>query len=144
MNGGNAHISLEKALDNLPPKLRGEKPVNLPYSIWQLTEHIRITQWDILEFSRNPHHVSPQWPDEYWPQEAAPDVKKWEKTLQSIQSDRNAFVALLEVKDADLFSPFEHADNGQNLFREAMLIADHTSYHIGQIIVLRRLLNNWE
>lgn len=145
LNGGNAHVSVEKALENIPVKLRGKVPDGLPYSIWQLAEHIRITQWDILEFSRNPHHVSPQWPDEYWPAETTPDNdEQWEKTLKAITEDRTAFLQLLEEPDADLYTPFKHADNGQNLLREALLIADHTAYHTGEIIVLRRLLNSWD
>lgn len=145
LNGGNAHVSLDKALDKLPEKLRGEVPANLPYSIWQLTEHIRITQWDILEFCRNPHHVSPQWPDEYWPKEKEPASKqKWDKTLEAISDDKEEFIKLLKAKDADLYTTFAHADNGQNLFREALLIADHTAYHTAEIIVLRRLLNSWD
>lgn len=145
LNGGNAHVSIEKALENIPVKLRGQVPEGLPYSIWQLAEHIRITQWDILEFSRNPHHVSPHWPDEYWPAETTPGSKEqWEKTVKAITDDRIAFLELLEKPGVDLYTPFEHADNGQNLLREALLIADHTAYHIGEIIVLRRLLNNWD
>lgn len=144
LNGGNAHVSVEKAFENVEPKYRGVVPDGLPYSLWQLAEHIRITQWDILEFSRNANHQSPQWPDEYWPVNREPENDhQWDKTLQAINADRKAFIELLETPDIDLFTPFAHADNNQNLIREAMLIADHTAYHTGEAVVIRRLLGIW-
>lgn len=144
LNGGNAHVSVEKALERIEPRYRGKVQEGLPYSLWQLAEHIRITQWDILEFCRNPNHQSPQWPDEYWPVNPEPDSnKQWDKTIQAIIADRKAFIELLEAPDADLYTPFAHADNNQNLIREAMLIADHTAYHAGEVVVLRRLLGIW-
>lgn len=144
LNGGHAHAKTDEALANLPAKLRGEAPHGLPYSIWQLAEHIRITQWDILEFSRNPNHVSPKWPDEYWPEaRASVSDSDWEKTLAGIKADRDAFIELLKAPDVDLYTPFSYGD-GQNLLREAMLIADHTSYHTGEILVIRRLLGAWD
>jgi hypothetical protein len=144
LKGGHAHVTVEDALAKLPANLRGKVPEGLPYSIWQLAEHIRITQWDILEFSRNPEHVSPKWPDEYWPKENAPaNEAAWKKTLASIEADKKAFLALLQAPDADLHMPFAHGD-GQNLLREALLIADHTSYHVGEILVIRRLFGAWD
>lgn len=145
LNGGNAHVSIEKALENIPAGIRGEVPAGLPYSLWQLAEHIRIAQWDILEFCKHASHLSPEWPDEYWPKETTPASNtQWEKTIKAISDDRKSFLQLLEAPDADLYTPFEHADDGQNLLREALLIADHTAYHTGEIIVLRRLLDNWD
>ncbi|RXK86128.1 DinB family protein [Filimonas effusa] len=144
LKGGHAHVTFEQAVDKLPAALRGVVPEGLPYSIWQLVEHIRITQWDILEFSRDPAHKSPAWPDEYWPTETAPsDETAWKRTLNDIASDTKAFIALLESPDADLYTPFSHGD-GQNLLREAILIVDHTSYHTGEIILLRRMLGAWD
>ncbi len=141
---GHAHATLEQALEKIPKKIRGTIPDHLPYSIWQIVEHIRITQWDILEFSRNPDHVSPKWPEEYWPEKKSPkDEAEWEQALEQIIMDRNDFIALLEEEEADLYTPFEHGD-GQNLLREALLIADHTSYHTGELIVLRRLQGAWK
>ena len=143
LKGGHAHVTFEHAVDKLPAKLRGVVPEGLPYSIWQLVEHIRITQWDILEFSRDPSHKSPAWPDEYWPKETAPaDEASWKHALSDIASNTKAFIHLLESPDADLYTPFSHGD-GQNLLREAILIVDHTSYHTGEIILLRRLLGAW-
>lgn len=144
LSGGHAHVSFEDAVKQLPANLQGVVPENMPYSIWQLVEHIRITQSDILEFSRDPEYQSPDWPAGYWPKETAPaDATAWKHSLEQIRQDRNAFISLLEAPDADLYTPFPHGD-GQHLLREAMLIADHTSYHTGEIVVIRRLLNAWK
>ncbi len=144
LTGSNAHRSFDEAVRNFPPSLRGVKPDKLPYSIWQLVDHIRIAQWDILEFSRDATHQSPPWPAGYWTKEATPaNDAAWEKALDQIQADRDAFVALLNDPERDLYAPFPHGD-GQNLLREALLIADHTAYHVGEIILIRRLLGAWE
>lgn len=140
---GQAHQPFADAVKGLPASLRGIQPEKLPYSIWQLVEHIRITQRDILEFSRDPHHQSPPWPAGYWPRETAPtNEAAWTESLQQIEQDLAAFIALLDDPANNLYAPFQHGD-GQNLLREAMLIADHTSYHTGQIILIRRLLDAW-
>lgn len=143
LTGSQAHQSFDDAIKNLPADLRGVKPDNLPYSIWQLVDHIRIAQEDILEFSRDPGYESPSWPDGYWPTEDAPaDEAAWDNSIAQIRADRDAFVALLNDPERDLYEPFAHGD-GQNLLREALLIADHTAYHVGEVILLRRLLNAW-
>ncbi len=144
LNGGNSHSSLEEALNGINFILLGRKIASLPYSIWQLTEHVRISQNDILEFSRNENHKSPKWPDEYWPKEFAPESElQWEECLQKIQSDLSSFTNLLKVAKENLFTPFSYG-TGQTLFKEAIVLADHNSYHTGEIIVLRRLLNDWK
>ena len=121
----------------------GEKPGNLPYSIWQLAEHIRIAQWDILEFSRNAKHVSPKWPDGYWPKEEAPESEAaWQKCMDTIQADRNAFIELIKNAGDALDEVFEYG-NGQSLLKEALVLADHNSYHTGELIIIRRLLDAW-
>jgi len=141
---GNAHVSINDAFKDVPEKIRGIVPDKLPYSIWQLAEHIRIAQWDILGFSSNPRHVSPKWPEAYWPKEKAPkDDAAWKKCIKQIKTDREAFIALLEDMETDLYKPFPHGD-GQNLLREALLIADHNSYHVGEVIAIRRLLGDWK
>jgi len=140
---GNAHASFEDAVADVPAELRTVRPDGLPYSIWELAEHIRITQWDIVEFCLSAKHKSPEWPEEYWP--GARDKisnKDWEKVLKQVKEDRDRFITLLQQKEADLYTPFAHG-NGQNLLREALLIADHMAYHTGQILVLRRLLGCW-
>ncbi|WP_160712791.1 DinB family protein [Chitinophaga solisilvae] len=140
----NAHVTFADAVKGLPAELRGVTPPGLPYSIWQLVEHIRITQEDILEFSRDASYVSPAWPEGYWPKETAPENEAaWKHSLAQIREDLATFIALLEAPDADLFAPFPHGE-GQHLFREAVLIADHTSYHTGEIVAVRRMLGAWK
>lgn len=142
LEGGGAHATLDDALEGLPPELRGVKPENLPYSIWQLVEHIRIAQWDMLEFSRDPNHKSPKWPDDYWPKETEPaDEDAWQQSVDQIEADRNAFIELL--KSGDIYKRLEHGD-GQSILREALQIADHNSYHTAEIIIIRRLLKAWD
>jgi hypothetical protein len=142
LNGGSAHASLEEALVNLPAKLRGVKPDKLPYSIWQLVEHIRIAQWDMLKFSQDEKHKSPKWPDEYWVKETAPkDEAEWEKSLKQIDDDGKDFIKLL--KSGDIYKTISHGD-GQSILLEALQIADHNAYHIAEIIVIRRLLGAWK
>lgn len=138
-----SHVSLEKALKDIPFNLLGKKPNSLPYSIWQLAEHIRISQFDILEFSRNPEYQSPEWPKGYWPSETMPKSEdEWKKCIQQIKKDRASFIELLKTNSDYLFEPFKYGD-GQTLLREALVLADHNSYHTGEIIILRRLLDNW-
>ncbi len=141
---GNAHATFNDAIKNIPFEDLGKTPNNLPYSIWQITEHIRIAQKDILEFSTNKNYKELDWPNDYWPKEAAPkNEASWKKCIDEIQKDLDEFIELLNDKNTDLYTPFEHG-NGQNLLREALLIADHTSYHTGEIIVIRRLSGNWK
>ena len=142
LNGGGAHVGFKDAVANLPFNFLGEKPNNLPYSIWQLVEHIKIAQRDMLEFSKDGSHQSPKWPDEYWPKELAPkDEETWHNTLKQIDSDLKEFMALLD--SADLFEAIPHGD-GQSILREALQIADHNAYHIAEIVVIRRLLGAWK
>ena len=142
---GNAHATFEEAVAGVPDEHLGQTPNGLPYSIWQLVEHIRLSQWDILDFCKNPHYKSMNWPDDYWPKEKAPAHKgDFKKSVDRMLSDRKAFIELLhKAGDEELYTPLAHGD-GQNLFREALLIIDHTSYHIGELIVLRRLLGDWK
>ncbi|MDB5001010.1 MAG: transporter [Mucilaginibacter sp.] len=142
LEGRGAHATLKDALTNIPADMRGVKPNGLPYSIWQLAEHIRIAQWDMLEFSKDASHNSPKWPDGYWPQESNPaDNAAWEKTIQQINTDRDEFIALL--KSEDIYASIPHG-TGQSILREALQIADHTAYHTAEIILLRRLLGIWK
>jgi hypothetical protein len=115
----------------------------VPYSPWQLVEHLRIAQWDILEFSRNPSHVSPKWPEGYWPaEETPPEDGSWERSLAGFRADLEAFRRLVEDPAIDLFAPIP-GGTGQTVLREAMLIADHNAYHVGQLVLIRRLLKSW-
>ena len=143
LNGGNKDAHFDKAVEGITPGIAALKPVGLPYSIWQLVEHIRIAQWDILEFSGDPHHRSPEWPEGYWPKEEQPaNEQEWKNTIARITADRNAFIKMLEDPAADLYTPFPHG-NGQHLLKEALVLADHNSYHTGEIIIIRRLTGNW-
>ena len=143
LNKENAHVSLDKALDSTAFELLGKIPVGLPYSIWQLAWHIRAAQKDILEFSQDPKHISPKWPEGYWPAETEPtSEKEWKECLQQIKSDRKEFISLLKHAGNQIYKPFEHG-SGQSLLKEALVLADHNAYHAGEIIVIRRFLNDW-
>ena len=144
--GGQAHADFDKVIEGLPEKMRGERPERVPYSAWQLLEHLRITQRDILEFSTNRDGAGYKelaWPVEYWPKEAVPAAAgAWEDSVAAVRADREAFEALLQAKEADLVTPFAWGD-GQTLLREALLLADHAAYHLGEMVLLRRLLGAW-
>ena len=145
LHGGQAHASFEDAIKDFPANLRGAVPPNLPYSAWQLLEHLRIAQRDILHFSAPPtggYHPM-RWPQDYWPQSAEPPTAHaWDQSITAIHSDQKHFVALIENPSSDLYKPFRWGE-GQNLLREALLIADHNAYHVGELILLRRLLGVW-
>ena len=143
LRGGNAHAEFDKVIADLPSELRGAKPTALPYTVWRLLEHMRIAQWDILEFSRNPKHVSPEWPGGYWPEgDAPPDEAAWQESVKAFRADLKAMEDLVTDPSTDLFAPIPHGD-GQTILREALLVADHNAYHVGQIVTVRRLLGAW-
>ncbi len=143
LRGGGAHLNFEKAIADLPAHLRGVKPAGAPFTSWTLLEHLRIAQWDILEFSRDAKHVSPDWPRGYWPASDAPaDETAWEKSLAAFRSDLKAMEKLVANPKTDLYAKIPHGD-GQTILREALLVADHNAYHIGQLVLLRRLLGAW-
>ena len=140
---GDAHVDFDAAAANLPPTLRGAKVAGVPHTAWRLLEHLRIAQWDILEFSRNPRHVSPPFPDGYWPQgDAPPDEGAWDRSLAAFRADLQAMQDLVADPATDLFAPIPHG-TGQTILREALLVADHNAYHLGQLLVLRRALGAW-
>ncbi len=141
IKGKGAHASLDDALENIPEKDRGTQPNGLPYSIWQLAEHIRIAQWDMLEFCKSSDHVSPHWPDDYWPKNATPGKEEWNKMTEQLREGQKEFLELLEQKD--LYEKIPHG-KGQTIFQEALQLADHNAYHTAEIIILRRLLKNWK
>ena len=147
MDGGQAHATFDDAVRGFPPKLQGVVPEGLPYSGWQILEHLRIAQRDILDFSRNTDgsYKPLKWPEEYWPKEAEPpSPAAWNKTVVQVREDREAFEQLLrEASEEELVAPFPWGE-GQSLLREAFLIADHTAYHVGEMVVLRRLLGAWK
>ena len=140
---GDAHVDWPEALKAFPAKLRGVRPPGAEHSAWELLEHVRIAQLDILEFSRNPKHVSPEFPAGYWPAGAAPpSASAWEKSVQSFLRARREMQKLVTSPRTDLFAPIA-GGSGQTVLREALLIADHNAYHLGQFVLLRRLLGAW-
>ncbi|HKA07696.1 MAG TPA: DinB family protein [Gemmataceae bacterium] len=143
IGGKSAHLTFDDAIADLPPALRGKRVAGSPHSAWRLVEHMRIAQWDILEFSRSPRHQSPEFPAGYWPPgDAPPDDKAWDRSVAAFRSDLAAMQALVADPQTDLFARIPHGD-GQTILREALLVADHNSYHIGQLVMLRRALGAW-
>jgi hypothetical protein len=144
LEGKQAHTDFDAAVKDLPFHLQGKRPDGVPYSPWELLEHLRICQWDILEFSRNPKHQSPAWPKGYWPASPnPPDESAWAKSVEAFKADHKAARELVADHSTDLFAGIPGGD-GQTILREALLVADHNSYHIGQLILVRRLLGAWE
>ena|SRR5579862_4320967 len=143
LSGGNAHVAFDQAVKDFPARLRGIKPDGAEHTAWQLLEHMRLAQWDILEFSRSAKHVSPEWPEGYWPEtEKPPNSDAWDKSIASFKKDLKAMQKLVENPKTDLYAKIPHG-TGQNILREALLVADHNAYHLGQVVLLRRLLGGW-
>ena len=143
LRGGHAHVTLDNAVRGFPVDRAGVRPPGLPYSAWELLEHIRIAQNDILRFSQSADYVSPKWPEGYWPASAAPEREShWKNSIRAIRKDLAAFEELVQDPTRNLHRKFPWGD-GQTLLREALLIADHNSYHLGQLVLVRRLLGAW-
>ena len=144
LKGGHAHATFDAAVADFPSQLWGKKADGLPYTAWMILEHLRIAQRDILEFSRSAKHVSPKWPEGYWPEtDAPPSASDWDKSIKSFQADLTAIQKLVADPKTDLFAPLPWGD-GQTVLREALLAADHNAYHVGQLVTLRRLLGAWK
>ncbi len=143
LDSRNAHAPFDAAVRNLPAELQGARPAGQSHTPWRLLEHLRIAQWDILEFSRRSDHVSPRFPDGYWPEgDAPPDAGAWERSVEAFRRDLRAMSDLVADPAADLYAEFPWGD-GQTLLREALLVADHNAYHIGQLVTVRCLLDAW-
>jgi hypothetical protein len=142
LTGEGAHAGFDAAVKDVPADVRGKCPAEDAHSPWELVEHLRIAQWDILEFSRNPKHVSPKWPEGYWPDGPVPPKGAWERSVAAFQADLKAMAALVSDERTDLIAPIPHG-NGQTILREALLVADHNSYHIGQLVLALRLVGAW-
>lgn len=144
LNRSEAHVDWKEALEGVPAKARGVRPTGSPHSLWELLEHARIAQWDILEFSRDPKHVSPDFPSGYWPESPAPpNEAAWDRSAKEFLSDMEAMRKLLAETKDHLLAAIPHG-SGQTVFREALLAADHNAYHLGQFVLVRRLLGAWE
>lgn len=139
-----AHADFDAAVKDWPEKLRGEKPKGADHSAWQLLEHLRIAQWDLLEYAVNPKHESPEFPAGYWPKEAAaPSAKAWDESVESFRHDRKRLAELVMAEKTDLLAKIPYA-GGQTLLRQVLVTADHNAYHIGQLVLLRKMLGAWE
>jgi len=144
LDRGGAHAKFDDVVKEWPEQARGVKPEGLPHSAWMLLEHLRLAEWDILEFSRNPKHESPKWPEGYWPEaEAPPDAAAWNKSIRQFRKDLTAMQDLVANPKTDLYAPIPWGD-GETILREALLVADHNAYHIGQLVDVRRLLGAWK
>ena len=143
LKGGSAHVHFMDAIEGFPEAKRGSYVEGLPHTGWQLLEHVRIAQWDILEFSRNPKHVSPGFPEGYWPKTPGPpDEAAWDKAVAAFQHDLQEMIKFVKNPKTDLYGRIPHGE-GQTVLREALLLADHNSYHLGQLVDLRRALGAW-
>jgi hypothetical protein len=144
LGGEGAHLSFEAATRGVATRARGRRPAGLSLTPWRLLEHMRIAQWDILEFSRSSAHVSPKWPGGYWPPEDGPaSAAAWARSLRSFRSDRRQLEEMVRNPRTDLYAPIPHG-TGQTILREALLVADHDAYHLGQMVLVRRLLGDWK
>lgn len=143
LRGGNAHMPYDQAVADFPMNKVNTKPPNVPYTPWHLLEHIRLSQWDILEFIRNPQHVSPPWPDGYWSdRDAHADKAAWQKTIASFQADLKALRDIVQDPSTDLYAPIPHAKD-YTIFREILVVSDHNAYHIGEFAILRQVMGTW-
>lgn len=143
LRSSNAHADFARGVRDFPAETRGKRPKGAPHSPWEVLEHMRIAQRDILDFSRNSNHVSPSWPEGYWPAKPEPpDDKAWDRSVHQFCQDLQEMCTLVADESSDLFRKFQHGD-GQTLLREALLLADHNAYHLGQLVLLRRTLGAW-
>ncbi len=142
--GRGAHLSFDQAIADFPDELINVKPPNVPYSFWHQVEHIRIAQWDLLEYIRTPDHGSPAWPREYWPPESAQaSLSQWNESISRYRDDRDALVQLIQDPSTDVLSPVSHM-SGRSVFRACLLVIDHTAYHLGEFVMARQVLGHWE
>ena len=144
LNGGNAHADFSTALQGLPVALRGKRPKGAQHSPWEILEHMRLAQWDILEFSRDSKHTSPDWPGGYWPKtQAPPTATAWSRSVKGFQADLKAMCELIRHPSTNLYARIPHG-TGQTVLREALLVTDHNAYHLGEMVLVRRLLGSWK
>ncbi len=143
LTGGNAHMTFDEAVAQFPVDRINTRPPHVPYTPWHLLEHMRLSQWDILDFIRNPQYVSGRWPEDYWPpRDAMADQAAWEKTLTSFCTDQRALLEMLDDPAVNLYEPIPHGQ-GQTILREIQLVADHNAYHTGEFAILRQVMETW-
>lgn len=140
-----AHMTFDDAVKDFPLDKINTRPPNVPYTPWHLVEHLRISQWDILDYMRNPAYQSREWPKDYWPaQEAETDAAGWQRSLDAFRADLAAVVAIVRDPQTDLMAQLAHGEPGHTILREAMLVADHNAYHIGELGILRQVMDAWK
>ena len=140
LNGGGAHVDFEQVVADFPVEKAHQRIESLPYTAWAVLEHMRIAQWDILEFSRNAEHVSPKWPEGYWPAgDVEPGAAEWQESVEGFRADLKEMKALVADAETDLFAAIPHGE-GQTILREALLVADHNAYHLGVLVTMKRIL----
>jgi DinB family protein len=139
-----AHMMFDDAVADFPPEMMNAYPPNVPYTPWHLIEHLRITQWDILDYMRNPNYKEIEWPKDYWPaRDAKTDQTGWDKTVAQFRSDMQAIVDIVNDPKTDFFAPILHGYDGHTILREVMLVADHNAYHVGELAILRQVMGAW-
>lgn len=139
-----AHMTFEDAVRDFPLSHINTRPPNVEYTFWHLLEHLRITQWDILDYIRNPKYQPIEWPRDYWtPRDAVADEAAWHGTIKQFQADRAALVAIVENPQTDLYAPIPHGYDGHTILREILVVADHNAYHIGELGILRQVVGIW-
>lgn len=140
-----AHMTFDDAVAEFPEHLINTFPPNVPYSPWHLVEHLRICQWDILEYTINPRHKSPPWPEGYWqPKDAKADWTTWTKSIEQFRRDLQAMQDFVADPNTDLITPIPHGYGGHTVLREALLLADHNAYHVGELAILRQVMGAWQ
>jgi hypothetical protein len=143
LSGGNSHMSFDQVVGDLPVEEVNRRAAGVPYTPWQLMEHMRIAQWDILEFVRNPDHTSPPWPEGYWPpRNEEVDAIRWVETVNAFRADLRAMQELVADPEADLMAPLPHAPK-YTLLREVLVLADHNAYHLGEFALMREVMDSW-
>lgn len=143
LNGGNAHMTFEQAVADFPAEHFNTRPLNIPYTPWHILEHLRIAQWDILDFIRNPDYTTPEWPKEYWPDPGTTaHQEQWDKTINSFLENLQALRDIVSDPETDLYAPIPHAPD-YNIFREMLVVSDHNAYHIGEFAILRQVMSTW-
>lgn len=139
-----AHLSFDDAVADFPLDQINTRPPNVPYTPWHLVEHLRIAQWDILDYIVNSDYVAPKWPEAYWPDPAADaDEATWNQSITAFNHDRQALVAIVQDPDTDLYAQIPHGAPGHNILREILVVSDHNAYHIGELAILRQVMDNW-
>jgi uncharacterized damage-inducible protein DinB len=145
LRGGQAHATFDDAVAGFPIERAGERPAQLPYSAWQILEHIRIVIGDLIDFATNSDYEAQEWPAAYWPKDPAPpSAEAWQQSVKAVHADLKVFEDMVTRAESNLYSSIPWGKQGETLLREVLLAADHTSYHVGELIVLRRLLGVWE